>query len=67
MKYLLTTDVMFVRDKDFDFEGLYGGLGDEVKGRKALGIAEGLEEAARGTEAVGWHKRAFGLWQGLER
>jgi 2OG-Fe(II) oxygenase superfamily len=67
VKYLLRTDVMYVRKTEFDFERLYGALNDEGKGRKALGIAEGLEDAGRGTEAVGWYKRAFGLWEALER
>jgi hypothetical protein len=37
VKYLLRTDVMYVRDEDFDFERLCKGMGDEEKGRKALG------------------------------
>jgi hypothetical protein len=65
VKYLLRTDVMYVRDEAFDFERLYGRMGDEGKGRKALGIAEGLEDAGRGGEAVGWYKKAFGLWPAL--
>jgi hypothetical protein len=65
VKYLLRTDVMYVREKGFDFETLYDRLDDEVKGRKALGIAEGLEDAGRGGEAVRWYKKAFGLWPAL--
>ncbi len=65
VKYLLRTDVMYVRDETFDFERLCKGMDDEQKGRKALGIAEGLEDAGRGSEAVGWYKRAFGLWPAL--
>lgn len=65
VKYLLRTDVMYVRDEAFDFERLCRGMGDEGKGRKALGIAEGLEDAGRGNEAVGWYKKAFGLWTAL--
>lgn len=65
VKYLVRTDVMFIRDKNFDFESLYGVLDGEAKGRKALGIAEGLEDAGRGGEAVGWYKKAFALWPAL--
>jgi hypothetical protein len=42
-------------------------LGDEEKGRKALVIAEGLEDAGKGMEAVVWYKRAFRLWPALEK
>jgi len=56
---------MYVRDGAFDFERLCRGMGDEEKGRKALGIAEGLEDPGRGGEAVGWYKKAFGLWPTL--
>jgi hypothetical protein len=67
VKYLLRTDVMYVRDETFDFERLYGGMGNEERGKKALSIAEGLEDAGRGGEAVGWYKKAFGLWPALGR
>ncbi|KAF4633364.1 hypothetical protein G7Y89_g4755 [Cudoniella acicularis] len=30
-------------------------------------LRKGLEEAGKGGEAVGWYKRAFGLWPGLKR
>jgi hypothetical protein len=73
VKYLLRTDFMYKREKENDFEHLgdfervYGALGDEEKGRKALVIAEGLEDAGKGMEAVVWYKRAFRLWPALEK
>jgi hypothetical protein len=67
VKYLLRTDVMYARVKEFDFEGLYAALGCEVKARKALRIAEGLEDAGRGADAVDWYKKAFRLWPALEK
>ncbi|KAF8850545.1 hypothetical protein BDZ45DRAFT_731498 [Acephala macrosclerotiorum] len=66
-KYLLRTDVMYRRVKEFDFEELYGGLGDEEKGRKMLEIAERLEDSGESMEAVKWYKKAFRLWPALER
>ena len=61
VKYLLRTDVMYWRDEEFDFERLCQGLGDREKGEKALGIAEGLEDAGNREEAVKWYKKAFRL------
>jgi hypothetical protein len=58
---------MYEREVPFDFEGIYGGLDDEGKGRKALDIAEGLEDAGNSSEAVLWYKKAFRLAPGLER
>jgi hypothetical protein len=49
VKYLLRTDTMYARDEAFEFERLCRGMRDEEKGKKALGIAEGLE--VRGREA----------------
>jgi hypothetical protein len=58
---------MYEREVSFDFESLYGSLDDDGKGRKALGIAEGLEDAGNMEEAVLWYKKAFRLSPGLER
>lgn len=58
---------MYEREVPFDFDGIYGGLDDEGKGKKALLIAEGLEDAGNLIEAVCWYKRAFRLAPGLER
>jgi hypothetical protein len=68
VKYLLRTDVMYWRDEEFDFERLCEGdgeMGSERRGRRALAIAEGLEDAGRGMEAVEWYKKAFALWPAL--
>jgi hypothetical protein len=71
VKYLLRTDVMFWRDEEFDFdrlcEGSEGGeeMGNERRGRRALAIAEGLEDAKRGGEAIEWYKKAYRLWPAL--
>jgi hypothetical protein len=75
-KWLLRTDVMYRREKDFDFEEFFEkrglgeedrALGKEERGRKALGIAEGLEDAGCSEEAVRWYKIAFREWPELER
>lgn len=42
-------------------------MGREERGRKALGIAEGLEDAGCSGEAVRWYKVAFRVWPALER
>jgi hypothetical protein len=57
---------MYAREQEFDFERLYGALGEEGKGRKALGIAEGLEDAGRGGRRWGGIKGLLGcglLWR----
>lgn len=65
-KYLLRTDVMFERECVWNEERVWGGLGKEVRGRRCLEVAAGLEDAERGGEAVGWYRKAFKLWPGLE-
>jgi hypothetical protein len=45
VKYLLRTDVMYARGEAFNFKRLCRGMSNEEKGKKALGIAEGLEDA----------------------
>ncbi|KUJ07677.1 uncharacterized protein LY89DRAFT_677464 [Mollisia scopiformis] len=66
-KYLSRTDLIHKRVVDFDFEELYGGLSEEEKGRKMLGIAERLEDNMQSEEAVKWYKEAFWMWPDLER
>jgi hypothetical protein len=68
-KWLLRTDIMFTREKEFDWHLLCerNGWGKEEKGRHALKLAEGLEDAGSSAEAVGWYKVAFREWPELER
>lgn len=72
-KWLLRTDVMFQRERGFDWERfckMKGWVGEghgKEKGRKALWIAEGLEDAGCNEEAVNWYKVAFREWPELER
>jgi hypothetical protein len=58
---------MYEREVPFDFEDIHGGLDNEGKGRKALALAEGLEDSGNSEDAVRWYKKAFGLAPGLER
>jgi hypothetical protein len=66
VQYLLRTDIIYERDVPFDFDHMYRGLDDERRGRKAVALAEGLEEAGGGEEAMKWYKRAFRLDPALE-
>lgn len=65
-KYLLRTDIVFEREEEFDFEGLYRGLSKKEKGNKALEIARRLEDGGSGGQAVSWYRKAFRLDPGLE-
>ncbi|KAF2705741.1 hypothetical protein K504DRAFT_536726 [Pleomassaria siparia CBS 279.74] len=60
-KYLLRTDVMYRRQIPFDFDTLHVRLNNEEKAVKAMMIAEALEDAGNGTEAVEWYKRSMRL------
>lgn len=66
-KYLLRTDVMFERIEEWSEERVWKGLSGEEKGRRALRIAEGLEDAGKGGEAVGWYRKAFRMAPELEK
>ncbi|KAG4432111.1 hypothetical protein IFR05_012410 [Cadophora sp. M221] len=75
VKYLLRTDVMYGRERrlgdgegEMSFEEFLAlrGLGDEERGRKALTVAEGLEDSGKNEEAVVWYKKAYRLWPALE-
>lgn len=67
---------MFKREVPFDWEAFrakgewVAGMSDELreaKGRKALSMAEGLEDAGDGAEAIRWYKIAYREWPALER
>lgn len=67
VKYLLRTDVVFVRDEPFDLDIACVGLSREDKGRKALELAVKLEDGGNGEQAVVWYRKAFRLWPPLEQ
>jgi len=60
-KYLLRTDVIYEREVPFDFEAMYRNLDNDGKRIKALLLAEALEDAGNGEEAIKWYKMAMRL------
>lgn len=66
LKYLLRTDIMFERDIPIDFDSMYGTLDNDSKGRKALELAQRLEDSGSSREAVTWYRKAFRLCPELE-
>lgn len=66
-KYLLRTDLMYRRVKEFDFEQIHEDLDDEGKGMQMLEIAQRLEDSGKGLEAIEWYKKAFKTWPPLEK
>ncbi|KAL2068485.1 hypothetical protein VTL71DRAFT_16583 [Oculimacula yallundae] len=64
IKYLLRTDIMYEREVPFEE---WDAIGDGARGRKALAMAEGFEDAGNYDEAVKWYKKAFRLAPELER
>jgi tetratricopeptide (TPR) repeat protein len=67
VKYLLRTDVMFIRDEPYDFDSLYADLGREEKARKALALAVRLEDGKNQQEALTWYRKAYRIWPDLDR
>ena len=67
VKYLLRTDIMFVRDEPYDLSLACVGWNDEGKGRKALKWAWKLEDGGNHEAAVAWYKKAFRLCPTLEQ
>jgi hypothetical protein len=67
LKYLLRTDIMFERDIPMDFDSMYGNLDNERKGRKALDLAQRLEDSGSRNDAVVWYRKAFRLCPELEK
>jgi hypothetical protein len=61
VKFLLRTDIMFVRDEPFDLDVACAGLSSVEKGKKALEWAVRLEDGGNRKLAVVWYKKAFQL------
>jgi hypothetical protein len=66
-KFLLRTDIVFKRDKPFDFERMYGELNKEERGRKAMDLAVEFEDGGNMDEAYLWYRKAFKLYPELEK
>jgi hypothetical protein len=67
IKYLLRTDIMFIRDEPYDINVACAGLSDEMKGIKALEWAVRLEDGGNRELAVAWYKKAFRLYPALDQ
>lgn len=69
IKYLLRTDMVFRRERPFSFTEMYPEEKFEVKqrARKALDLAQRLEDGGNRDDAVKWYKVAFRLDEELER
>jgi hypothetical protein len=60
-KYLLRSDIMYEREREFDFEKICRGLSGTAKANKALNISYALQDGGNALEADEWRARAFEL------